>query len=76
MHLTPPEGSEVPAGEVFVGVSVGTPLLTEDDFEESSLLELSLLSLQALPPKWTEGAADEESHPYTYSATVELPLVE
>ena len=35
LHLSPPEGSEAPPGELLVSMSASMALLSEDDFEES-----------------------------------------
>ncbi len=54
------------AGEVLVAVVAATALMSEEDWEESMLLTLSLESLNKLPARWTD--ADGAEHPFTYKA--------
>ena len=46
-----PDGGEV-VGELLVSVEAESPLLSEDDFEESSVLTVHLHAMHKLPERW------------------------
>ena len=57
------------AGEVCVTVIAALPLMSEEDWEESSIMTLTIESLHKLPEKWgLSEQASEADHPYTYAA--------
>ena len=63
-----PDGAEA-AGELLVSVEGATPLLSEDDLEESAVLTLRIAAMHKLPERWllTEGQT-EEDHIFAYKA--------
>jgi len=67
-----PDGAEA-AGELLVSVEGATPLLSEDDLEESAVLTLRIAAMHKLPERWllTEGQT-EEDHIFAYKAGCSL----
>jgi hypothetical protein len=69
-----PDGGEV-VGELLVSVEAESPLLSEDDFEESSVLTVHLHAMHKLPERWllTEGQGAED-HIFSYKAGILLQV--
>lgn len=58
-----------PVGEVCVSVVAPSPLMSEEDWEESMVLTLSVQSLHKLPATWgVAECSSEEEHIFAYSA--------
>ena len=70
LPLVSPNDGEAAAGEVLVAVVAALPLMSEEEWEESMFVTLSVDSLHALPARWELGeVTSEESHIYTYTAS-------
>ena len=69
-----PEGGEV-AGELLVAVEAETPLLSEDDLEESAVLTLRLGAVHKLPERWLLAEGEEaDGHIFAYKAGVSFQV--
>ena len=69
-----PEGGEV-AGELLVAVEAETPLLSEDDLEESAVLTLRLGAVHKLPERWLLAEGEEaDGHIFAYQAGVSFQV--
>ena len=73
LPLAAADGAEGEMGELLVSVEATGALLTEDQFEESTVLTVGVAGLYALPPSWhlAEGQG-EADHLFTYDASIEL----
>ena len=61
---------EPAAGEVLVCVNAAMALMTEEEWESSTMVTLSVNSLHQLPPKWAmDELAAEADHGFNYTAT-------